>query len=152
MLAADESEDPQASYFRPWGSDEWRGWWGPNPPYHHAVFVLAHHPRDLIAMEGGTTFHFVVDGIDAALEQAFAAANATDVRLGGGASTVQQYLAGGLIDELHAAVVPVLLRRGERLFHNLDGGPEGYECVDFVSSPSAAHFRFARTTARANPR
>jgi dihydrofolate reductase len=96
-------------------------------------------------MQGGTTFHFVDDGIEAALARAFDAAGGDDVRLGGGASTVQQYLRAGLLDELHVAVVPILLGRGERLFDHLDGGPDGYECAEFVSSPSVAHFRFSRS-------
>jgi dihydrofolate reductase len=128
----------------PWGSDEWTGWWGDNPPYHHPVFVLTHHPHEPIVMQGGTTFYFVDRGIEAALEQAFDAAGERDVRLGGGASTIQQYLRAGLIDELHAAIVPILLGDGERLFGNLDGGPHGYECVEFTCSPSVAHVRFAR--------
>ena len=117
---------------------------GDNPPYHHPVFVLTHHPRRSITMQGGTTFHFVADGIDAALERAFDAAQGDDVRLGGGASTVQQYLRAGLIDEMHLAIVPILLGSGERLFDHLDGGPEGYECVELVSSPSVAHVRVSR--------
>ncbi len=129
----------------PWTDDEWKGWWGDEPPYHHPVFVLTHHPRPSIPMEGGTTFHFVTDGIEAALEQAIEAAGGNDVRIGGGASTVQQYLRAGLVDELHLAISPVLLGDGERLFDNLDGGPEGFECVELVSSPSAVHVRLART-------
>jgi dihydrofolate reductase len=128
-----------------WDDDDWRGWWGDDPPYHHPVFVLTHHPRAPIPMEGGTTFHFVSDGIEAALERAFEAAGGKDVRLGGGAMTVQQYLRAGLIDELHVAIVPILLGGGERLFDNLDGVPAGYECVQFVSSPAVAHVRLART-------
>jgi dihydrofolate reductase len=128
----------------PWTSDEWTGWWGDNPPYHHPVFVLTHHPRSPITMKGGTTFHFVDDGIHAALERAFDAAGGDDVRLGGGASTVQQYLGAGLIDEMHLAIVPVVLGRGERLFDHLDGGPHGYECAELVSSPSVAHVRLSR--------
>jgi dihydrofolate reductase len=128
-----------------WDGDEWKGWWGPNPPYHHPVFVLTHHPRPPITMEGGTTFNFVDDGIEAALERAFEAADGADVRLGGGASAVQQYLRAGLIDELHVAIVPILLCRGERLFDNLDGGPDGYDRVEFVSSPSVTHARFVRS-------
>ncbi len=130
----------------PWGSDEWAGWWGDNPPYHHPVFVLTHHPRPSITMQGGTTFHFVADGIEAALERAFDAADGDDVRVGGGAATIQQYLRAGLIDEMHLVLVPILLRRGERLFDHLDGGPDGYACVQFVSSPTVAHIRFSRTT------
>ena len=127
----------------PWGDEKWTGWWGDNPPYHHPVFVLTHHPRPSVAMEGGTTFHFVADGIEAALERAFDAAGGDDVRLGGGAATVQQYLRAGLIDELHLVIVPILLGGGERFFDHLDGGPEGYECTEFVSSPAVAHVRFA---------
>jgi dihydrofolate reductase len=129
----------------PWVSEDWTGWWGEDPPYHHPVFVLTHHPRASITMQGGTTFHFVTDGIDAALERALDAAQGNDVRVGGGAATVQQYLGAGLIDEMHLAFVPILLGRGERLFDHLDGGPVGYECVEFVSSPSVVHARFARS-------
>jgi len=128
-----------------WGDSDWTGWWGDNPPYHHPVFVLTHHPRPPITMAGGTTFHFVDDGIEAALQRAFDAAGGQDVRLGGGVATIQQYLRAGLIDELHLAIVPVLLGGGERLFDHLDGGPEGYECVELVASPSVAHVRLART-------
>jgi dihydrofolate reductase len=128
----------------PWGDEQWAGWWGDEPPYHHDVFVLTHHPRPAIPMKGGTTFHFV-DGIEAALERALAAADGSDVKIGGGASTVQQYLRAGLIDELSVAVVPLLLGGGERLFDHLDGAPAGYECVEFVSSPSVAHVRLSRT-------
>lgn len=123
--------------------DEWRGWWGSEPPYHHPVFVLTHHARDPIPMEGGTTFHFVTDGIESALERAVAAAEGKDVRVGGGASTVQQYLKAGLLDELHVVTVPLLLGSGERLFDNLDRESEGYACVEFAASADAAHFRFA---------
>ena len=129
-----------------WGDDEWTGWWGDNPPYHHPVFVLTHHPRPSLTMQGGTTFHFVDDGIEAVLERAFDAARGGDVRVGGGAATLQQYLKAGLIDELHVAVVPILLGRGERLFDHLDGGPYGYECVELVCSPSVAHVRFAHAS------
>ncbi|MDQ1424551.1 MAG: hypothetical protein QOD72_2049 [Acidimicrobiaceae bacterium] len=134
----------------PWADESWEGWWGDEPPYHHPVFVLTHHPRAPITMQGGTTFHFVTDGIDAALEQAFAAADGNDVRLGGGPATIQQYLRAGLIDEMHVAYVPVLLGRGERLFDNLDGGPVGYDCVELVSSPSVVHARFVRTGLTSN--
>ena len=129
-----------------WGDDSWKGWWGDEPPYHHPVFVLTHHPHEPIPMQGGTTFNFVTDGIESALKQAFAAANGGDVRLGGGASAVQQYLRAGLIDELHLAIVPVLLGGGERLFDNLNGGPSGYECVEVVSSPNVTHVRLAKKT------
>ena len=128
-----------------WSDETWKGWWGPNPPYHHPVFVLTHHPRRPIPMEGGTTFNFVTDGIESALSQAFAAAGDQDVRLGGGAATIQQYLKAGLVDEMHVAIVPIFLGAGERLFDHLDGGPFGYECVELVSSPSVTHARFVRT-------
>jgi dihydrofolate reductase len=128
-----------------WGDDAWTGWWGESPPFHHPVFVLTHHDRPSLSMEGGTTFHFVSDGVEAALERAVEAADSDDVRIGGGAATVQQYLRAGLIDDLHVAIVPILLGRGERLFDHLDGGPDGYDCVEFVSSPAVAHVRFART-------
>jgi dihydrofolate reductase len=130
----------------PWKDDQWTGWWGDNPPYHHPVFVLTHHARPSIAMQGGTIFHFVTDGIETALERALDAANGQDVRLGGGASTIQQYLRAQLIDEMHVAVVPVLLGSGERLFDHVDAA-EGYECVEFVSSPSVVHVRLARKAA-----
>src|SRR4029077_19859499 len=93
----------------PWAGDAWSGWWGEDPPYHHPVFVLTHHPRESIAMEGGTTFHFITDGIEAALERAFESAGGADVRLGGGAATVQEYLRAGLIDDMHLVIVPALL-------------------------------------------
>jgi dihydrofolate reductase len=131
----------------PWSDDEWRGWWGDDPPYHHQVFVLTHHPRASLTMQGGTTFNFVNDGIESALDRAFEAANGKDVRLGGGAAAVQQYLKAGLVDEMHVAIVPVLLGSGERLFDHLDG-PVGYECVEFVKSPAVAHARFARSAPR----
>jgi len=132
----------------PWDNEQWRGWWGENPPFHHPVFVLTHHPRASITMQGGTTFHFVSDGIDAALERAIDAAEGLDIRVGGGTATIQQYLRAGLIDEMHLAIVPILLGNGERLFDNLNGGPVGYECVEFVASPSVMHTRFARTAKR----
>jgi dihydrofolate reductase len=132
----------------PWGSEEWKGWWGDTPPYHHPVFVLTHHPQPPITMLGGTTFNFTDAGIEAVLERAFEAANGQDVRLGGGVATVQQYLRAGLLDELHLAIVPILLGRGERLFDNLDGGPAGYACVEMVSSPAVMHVRLARTPVR----
>src|SRR5271156_5942123 len=100
----------------PWPDDTWKGWWGDNPPYHTPVFVLTHHPRPSITMEGGTVFHFVADGIHAALARAIEAAHGRDVRLGGGVATVRQYLRAGLIDEMHLAISPVLLGSGESLF------------------------------------
>jgi dihydrofolate reductase len=128
-----------------WPDEDWKGWWGPNPPYHHPVFVLTHHPREPIPMEGGTTFNFVTEGIESALSQAFAAAGGLDVRLGGGPATIQQYLKARLIDEMHIAIVPIFLGAGERLFDHLDGGPVGYECAELVSSPAVTHARFVRT-------
>jgi dihydrofolate reductase len=128
----------------PWGQSMWRGWWGDTPPYHHSVFVLTHHPHAPIPMQGGTTFYFVTDGIEVALARAYEAAAGADVLLGGGAATVQQYLRAGLIDELHLAIVPILLGGGERLFNHLDGGPVGYECVEWVSAPSVVHVRLSR--------
>jgi dihydrofolate reductase len=126
-----------------WTDEQWVGWWGDDPPYHHPVYVLTHHARASIPMKGGTIFHFVTDGIEAALDRALEAANGRDVRLGGGSATIQQYLRAGLIDEMHVAIVPVLLGSGERLFDNVDASA-AYECVEFVSSPSVAHVRLAR--------
>jgi dihydrofolate reductase len=128
----------------PWGDDQWAGWWGDDPPFHHPVFVLTHHPRPSVTMRGGTTFHFVDDGIEAALQRAFEAADGNDVRLGGGPATIQQYLRAGLVDELHLAIVPTLLGGGERFFDHLGGGPAFYECVEFVNSGSVAHARLVR--------
>ncbi len=128
----------------PWGDDPWSGWWGPNPPYHHPVFVITHHPHEPIPMEGGTTFHFV-DGLDVALDRAFAAAGGRDVRIGGGVSTIRQGLRRGLIDELHLVIVPTLLGRGERLFDDPDGAP-GYACVEMASSPAVTHVHLVRRT------
>jgi len=127
-----------------WNNTDWTGWWGDDPPFHHPVFVLTRHPHEPITLQGGTTFHFVTDGIEAALERALDAAAGADVKLGGGASTIQQYLRAGLIDEMHFAIVPVLLGSGERLFDHLDGGPVGYRCVELVSSPAVAHVRLIR--------
>src|SRR5262245_30642650 len=124
-----------------WGDSDWRGWWGDNPPYHHSVFVLTHHPHDPIEMDGGTTFHFVTDGIESALAQATAAAGDADIRLGGGAATIQEYLRAGLVDDLHVAVVPLLLGGGARLFDHLDGAVDAYECAELVASESVIHVR-----------
>ena len=129
-----------------WKGD-WRGWWGDNPPYHHPVFVLTHHAHDPIEMEGGTTFHFVTDGIHAAHEQAIEAAEGQDVRIGGGSSTIRQYLEAGLVDELHVAVAPMLLGRGESLLHGLDLPALGYRVAEFNSSDMAAHFVLSREDA-----
>jgi dihydrofolate reductase len=128
----------------PWGAENWTGWWGADPPFHHDVFVLTHHARDPVPMAGGTTFHFVTDGIEAALDRARAAAGDRHVRLGGGAATVQQYLRAGLLDEIHLAVVPVLLGGGERLFDGLDDALENWACVEFAPSASVAHVRLRR--------
>lgn len=128
----------------PWPDETWRGWWGEEPPYHHPVFVLTHYARAPLEMEGGTTFHFVTGGIYEALERARAAAGPLDIRLGGGALTIQQYLREGLVDELHVAVVPVLLGAGERLFDRLDDGPDGYGCAEWVASPRVLHARFVK--------
>lgn len=129
-----------------WGAQQWTGWWGDDPPFHHPVFVLTHHPHGPIEMDGGTTFHFVTDGIHAALEQARAAAGEADVCIGGGAQTVQQYLRARLIDELHLVIAPVLLGAGERLFTAELAGPLGdYEVTEMVSSPAVTHVRLRRT-------
>ena len=122
---------------------------GDNPPYHRPVFVFTHHPRSPIAMEGGTTFNFVDDGIESVLERAFDAAGGADVRLGGGASTVRQYLLARLVDELHVAIVPILLGSGERLFGDLDGAASEYECAELVSSGAVSHVRLIPKTKRA---
>lgn len=128
----------------PWVEDGWKGWWGPNPPYHVPVFVLTHHARAPIPMAGGTTFHFVTDGIEAALERATEAAAGRDVRLGGGVSTLRQYLVAGLLDEVHLAVSPVLLGRGENLFAGLDLPALGYRCTERVAGEQATHVVLAR--------
>jgi dihydrofolate reductase len=131
-----------------WEDDQWKGWWGDNPPYHHPVFVLTHHPRQSVEMQGGTIFHFVDDGIKVILARAFEAASGKDVRLGGGAATIQQYLGARLIDEMHFVIVPVLLGGGERLFDNLAGLDESYECIEFVGSHSVAHVRISKRRSR----
>jgi len=117
----------------------WKGWWGNNPPYHVPVFILTNHKRESIEMEGGTTFHFVTEGITAALEKAFDFANGKDVRIGGGVSTIRQYLKAQLIDELHLVVSPVILGSGESLFLNLDLTSLGYKCVKHISTDNAMH-------------
>ncbi|MFC4872612.1 dihydrofolate reductase family protein [Negadavirga shengliensis] len=123
----------------PWPDMNWKGWWGKNPPYHVPVYVLTHHARPPLEMEGGTTFHFVTEGIHDALDKARKAANGKDIRIGGGVDTVRQYLREGLIDELHIAIAPVLLGGGERLFEGVDLRALGYECVQFVASEKATH-------------
>ena len=128
----------------PWGDDPWQGWWGDDPPFHTPVFVLTHHSRAPLELEGDTTFHFVTDGIEAALERAIDAAGGQDVSLGGGADTVQQYLRAGLVDEMEIHVVPLLLGGGSRLFDNMDEGAAGYTCTELVSSAAAGHYTYAR--------
>jgi dihydrofolate reductase len=123
-----------------WPDDVWKGWWGDNPPYHCDVFVLTHHARTPIVMQGGTTFTFVTEGIHAALARAKMSAKAKDVRIGGGASTVRQYLQSGLVDEMHIAVSPVLLGAGEPLWAGLDLPSLGYKVADFVGTNAAAHY------------
>lgn len=127
-----------------WGDIAWQGWWGPNPPYHVPVYVLTHHARPALEMEGGTTFHFVTEGIHAALEQARRAAGARDVRIGGGVDTIRQYLRAGLIDELHIALSPALLGQGERLFEGVDMRAGGYACVRVALSEKATHLVLRR--------
>jgi dihydrofolate reductase len=123
----------------PWPDETWNGWWGENPPYHVPVFVLTHHARASITMQGGTVFHFVTDGIHAALERARAAAKGQDVRVGGGVQTVRAYLSAGLIDELHLAVSPVLLGTGENLYAGLNLPSLGYQCTEQVATDMATH-------------
>jgi dihydrofolate reductase len=128
----------------PWPDDTWKGWWGDNPPYHTQVFVLTHHARAPVEMAGGTTFHFVTDGIHAALKRAMDAAGGKDVRVGGGAATIQQYLRAGLIDEMHVAISPLLLGSGERLFGDIDLPALGYRCTKHVPSEKATHVVLAK--------
>jgi dihydrofolate reductase len=123
----------------PWSDLDWQGWWGDEPPYHVPVFILTHHPRPPIEMKGNTTFHFVTGGIHEALDRAREAAAGMDVRIGGGASTIRQYLRAELIDELHVVIAPVVLGVGSPLLAELDLRALGYECVEFVPSGSAAH-------------
>src|SRR5919109_63469 len=125
----------------PW-DESWKGWWGDNPPFHHPVFVLTSHPREPLQMRGGTTFHFVTDGIESALEHARAAAGEKEVSLGGGASVAQQYLAASLLDEIVVSVVPILLGGGARLFDNV--GDAKLEQVESVEAPGVTHIRYAR--------
>jgi dihydrofolate reductase len=129
----------------PWGEEPWNGWWGDEPPFHTPVFVLTHHPREQLEMQGGTTFHFVTDGIESALEQAKDAAGGGDVSLGGGANAVQQYLAAGLVDEMLLNVAPVLLGSGDRLFENIGVPERRPELVRAVDAPGVTHleYRFA---------
>ena len=129
----------------PWPDESWRGWWGANPPYHAPTFVLTHHPRPPQEMEGGTVFHFVTEGIEAALERARAAAGSGNIRLLGGASTIRQYIQARLVDEMHLAVSPRLLGSGEHLLAGLDLPALGYECTQSVAGARAMHYVIART-------
>lgn len=122
-----------------WADDGWKGWWGENPPYHAPVFVLTHYPRAPITMEGGTTFHFVTDGIHAALERAREAANGKDIRVAGGAATIRQYLQAGLIDQLHLAIAPILLGSGEALLTGIDLVKLGYVVSEHIQTAKATH-------------
>lgn len=131
----------------PWPDESWRGWWGDNPVYHVPVFVLTHHARAPLVMEGGTTFHFVTEGADAALVRARAAAKGKDVRVGGGVQVIQQYLRQRLIDEMHIVISPVLLGSGERLFEGLDLPALGYACTQHVATPRATHVVLGRPSA-----
>jgi len=129
-----------------WQEDGWQGWWGDNPPYHTPVFVLTHHPRPSITMQGGTTFHFVTDGIEAALDRAADAAKGQDVRLGGGVATIREYLRAHLVDEMHLAIAPVLLGSGEHLLSGIDLLELGYQCSEHVAMPGATHVIITKRT------
>lgn len=133
----------------PWPDESWKGWWGENPPYHVPVFVLTHHARAPVTMEGGTVFHFVTGGIHAALARAREAAQGKDIRLGGGVATIQQYLRAGLVDEMHLAISPALLGGGEALFNGLDLPGLGYHSTEHVTTPNATHVVL---TKRAQPK
>jgi dihydrofolate reductase len=130
----------------PWPDEAWKGWWGDNPPYHVPVFVLTHHARPSIPMAGGTTFHFVTEGIEAALQKAKAAADGKDVRIGGGVSVLRQYLRARLIDEMHVAIAPVLLGAGESLFADLDLRALGYKCTQHAGTDKASHVVLTRSS------
>ena len=123
----------------PWPDESWRGWWGKNPPYHGPVFVLTHHARQPIEMEGGTVFHFVTGGPGEAMERAMEVADGKDIQVGGGVSTIRQYLEAGQIDDLHVAIAPRLLGSGEHLFYGLDLTAPGYECTSHVPTAAATH-------------
>ena len=129
-----------------WGDEEWTGWWGDDPPYHYPVFIVTHHPRDPVEMEGGTTYHFVTDGIESALEQAREAAGGKDAMLWGGGQIVQQYLAAGLLDELELHVVPQVLGDGSRLFDNLGAKEVQLEQVRAVEGPGVTHIKYRAKT------
>jgi dihydrofolate reductase len=129
-----------------WGDEQWKGWWGDDPPYHYPVFIVTHHPRDPVEMEGGTTYHFVTDGIESALEQAKKAADGKDVMLWGGADVINQYLAAGLLDELELHVVPVLFGGGARLFDNLGDAEVRLEQLRAVEAPGVTHLTYRVVT------
>ncbi|MFC9498226.1 dihydrofolate reductase family protein [Streptomyces sp. NPDC056982] len=128
----------------PWENEAWTGWWGDNPPFHHPVFVHTHHTRPSVSLKGGTDFHFTDEPVETVLARAYEAADGKDVRIGGGTATIQQYLRAGLVDELHLAIVPLLVGKGERLLDNLGAGVDGYEVVELVSSPAVTHARLVR--------
>ena len=128
----------------PWPDESWRGWWGATPPYHVPVFVLTHHPRPPLEMDGGTVFHFVTDGYQAALAQARAAAGDRDIRIGGGVSTIRQYLTAGLVDEMHVVISPVVLGRGEHLFAGIDLTAQGFRVAEHVTTAAAMHVVMVR--------
>jgi dihydrofolate reductase len=128
----------------PWSNDDWKGWWGEEPPYHVPTFVLTHYARDTIQMKGGTTFHFITDGIHSALEQAKAAAGDLDIRIGGGPATIRQYLAARLLDELHLVMRPIFMGRGEKLFEGLDLRELGYACEKWVPGERAMHLLISK--------
>jgi len=127
-----------------WPDESWKGWWGPNPPYHAPTFILTHYPREPLVMEGGTTFHFITGGIEDALEKAKAAAGGKDVKIGGGVSTVRQYLQAGLIDELHFAISPVVLGKGEAMFTGIDLPALGFRVAEHVATEHATHIVLAK--------
>ena len=127
-----------------WPDDNWKGWWGTNPPYHTPIYILTHYPRPSIEMEGGTTFHFITGGIEEALAQAKAAAGGRDVKIGGGVSTVRQYLNAGLIDEIHFAISPVVLGKGEAMFEGIDLPTLGFRVSEHVATAHATHIVLTR--------
>lgn len=127
-----------------WPDETWKGWWGDNPPYHTPTFILTHYPRDPIVMEGGTTFHFITGGIEEALKQAKEVAEDLDIKIGGGVSTVRQYLQAGLIDELHFVMSPVVLGRGEAMFAGIDLPALGFRVTEHVTTESATHVVLAK--------
>jgi dihydrofolate reductase len=131
-----------------WPDDTWKGWWGENPSYHCPVFVLTHHPRPSVTMQGATTYHFVTEGIHAALERARSAADGKDIRIGGGVNVIQQYLRERLVDEMHLAVAPVILGAGENLWHGINVLELGYKLSEHVTTPGATHLVFTKSQAK----